>query len=165
MTPKHVVQAVREMGANDTDLLVVTGGEPMAQQSGVREIVALWAGDVQIETNGTLAPKTGGVTYVVSPHLSNGGGKAGPIRIDVLKQYASLGAHFKFVATLKTINEAAALVEQVGVARNKVWLMPEGTTNESVAEGLSQLAPEAIKHGWNITTRLQVQLWGDKRGK
>jgi hypothetical protein len=42
--------------------------------------------------------------------------------------------------------------------------MPEGTKARVVAERTAKLADDVIARGWNLTTRLHVLAWGDKRG-
>jgi organic radical activating enzyme len=42
--------------------------------------------------------------------------------------------------------------------------MPEGTDPAAVGERLRQLAPDVLARGWNLTPRLHILLWGDRRG-
>jgi hypothetical protein len=43
--------------------------------------------------------------------------------------------------------------------------MPEGVTDEGVTAGLRAVADETLRRGWNLTGRLHVLLWGDRRGR
>jgi 7-carboxy-7-deazaguanine synthase len=159
--------------ARDADLIVITGGEPLIQQRRLLPLVAALraAGRrVEIETNGTIAA-TGELAeqvsgFNVSPKLAGSGVTADRrIRPAALTSLRDTGkATFKFViATPGDIEELVALQERHRLA--PIWVMPEGTTAERVADGLRALAEPALAHGWNLTPRLHVLLWGDQRGR
>jgi 7-carboxy-7-deazaguanine synthase len=159
--------------AHDADLIVITGGEPLIQQRRLLPLVVALrnAGRrVEIETNGTIAPTNELAEQVsgfnVSPKLAGSGVAADQrIRPAALASLRDTGkATFKFViAVPDDIQELAALQRQHRLA--PVWVMPEGTTAERVADGLRALAEPALAHGWNLTPRLHVLLWGDQRGR
>jgi 7-cyano-7-deazaguanosine (preQ0) biosynthesis protein QueE len=161
-----VADVVAQVEAMDVPMVVVTGGEPMLQQSALIDLVAaLKPRRIEVETAGTVAPRSELVALVdqwnVSPKLANSGN---PLdrrhKRDVLRAFADTGnAVFKFVA-----ESAADLDEIASFGVEPVWVMPQGTTPEAVREGLARLADEVIARGWNLTTRLHVEVWGDKRG-
>ena len=163
LTAHEIIANMNSMGATDSDLLVITGGEPTTQQSEVNALTLAWAGPVQIETNGTVLPQPVGATYVVSPHLANSGTKHNPIRLAALAAYAEHGAHFKFVATPDMLDEVQGVVDAIGVRPENVWIMPEGTNSATILESTRMLAPETIQRGWNLSTRLHVLIWGNSR--
>lgn len=155
-------------------LLVITGGEPMLQQRALTELLLLMGGscDVQIETNGTIAPRCEFTRYVnqfvVSPHLpSSAGVMKGAISVPLLAEYLDTGkAVLKFViANAADIDDVAGLLLMLGrgLTRDRVWVMPEGTTPDAIAEGLRWLTPVTINHGWHLGTRLHVTIWGNER--
>jgi 7-carboxy-7-deazaguanine synthase len=162
-----VAEITAQVEAMDVPMVVVTGGEPLLQQSGLSELLLTLSPRhrIEVETAGTIAPSPELVGLVdqfnVSPKLGNSGN---PIdrrhQPDVLRALEATGkAVFKFVVTgPHELDEVAAF----GVA--PVWVMPEGTTAERVRAGLAALADPVIERGWNLTTRLHVELWGDKRG-
>lgn len=45
-----------------------------------------------------------------------------------------------------------------------IYLMPAGKNNEELAESTLVAATTAINNGWRYTDRLQIRIWGDKRG-
>lgn len=45
-----------------------------------------------------------------------------------------------------------------------VMLMPEGTTVEQITKNAQEAAQVCIERGWNLTDRLHIRIWGDKRG-
>lgn len=162
-----VAEVAAQVDAMDVPLVVVTGGEPLLQQSGLSELLLTWSGRyrVEVETAGTIAPSPELVGLVdqfnVSPKLANSGNPAEHRwKPDVLAAFMATGkAVFKFVvAGPHELDEVAAF----GV--EPVWVMPEGTTAEAVRAGLAALADPVIERGWSLTTRLHVELWGDKRG-
>lgn len=153
-------------------LLVITGGEPLAQREAVTVLGRLaQAGGmvVHVETNGTLAPDQafGSVDlFVVSPKLANSGDPAAKrIRPEALAAFAGTGkAVAKFVLSHEDDADEVAAVAALmpGVP---VWIMPEGRTPAAIDAGLRRLAPIAIDRGWHLSGRLHVTIWGDERGR
>lgn len=154
-----------------TDGVVITGGEPLLQRKAVVDLCeramdrAWW---VQIETNGLHPPPVGlpaGTMIVASPKLSGSGmPRERAIRVDSLSALVDWGAHFKFVVTGQAdVDEAGALVAEVGIPGSRVWLMPEGKTADWVESGLPAVADEALRLGWNLSGRMHVAIWGDRR--
>ena len=164
---------VAEIEAMAVDRVVITGGEPLLQQRRLQPFLTAagergWA--VEIETNGTLAPSAGTTALVeqfnVSPKLANSGVPADRRVVpDALASFVASGkAIFKFVATsLDDLDEVQQLADTHHLT--PVWVMPEGTTAEAVLDGGRRLADEVVARGWSFSTRLQVLLWGDERGR
>jgi 7-cyano-7-deazaguanosine (preQ0) biosynthesis protein QueE len=159
---------VAEIEAMDVPLVVVTGGEPLLQQSALVPLLAALAQPgrrIEVETAGTLAPSPELVALVdqfnVSPKLANSGNPVERrLHPDVLAALAATGkAIFKFVvADVAELDEVAAF----GLA--PVWIMPEGTDPAVVQRRLAELVEPVLARGWNLTPRLHVAIWGDKRG-
>jgi 7-carboxy-7-deazaguanine synthase len=157
----------------EADLVVITGGEPMIQHHRLRELAAelVTAGRrVEVETNGTVAPNAALIdvisTFNVSPKLSGSGiPEHRRLRRPALAAFRDCDkAVFKFVITGPAdIEELIRLQAELSLRR--VWVMPEGTTEASTLAGLRELAEPALAHGWNLTSRLHVLLWGDERGR
>jgi 7-carboxy-7-deazaguanine synthase len=57
------------------------------------------------------------------------------------------------------------MLEDLGADRQKVVLMPEGTTAQAVQERGRWLAEIAKKELFRLSPRLHVDLWGDQRGR
>ena len=73
---------------------------------------------------------------------------------------------FKFVAvTLACLDEIEELQQEYELASDRVWVMPEGTSVARLQSVSAELAREVLYRGWNLTTRLHIQLWGDARGR
>lgn len=154
-------------------LVVITGGEPLLQQTALVPLIArlVAAGRrVEIETNGTVMPAaelTGAVTqFNVSPKLSRSGVPQHKRLVPAaLSSLAATGkAVFKFVICRRDeITEVATLEKAYGLA--PIWVMAEGTTQAAALEGMRALADEGLARGWCLSARLHVLLWGDARGR
>jgi organic radical activating enzyme len=153
------------LDAMDPGRVVITGGEPLLQQTRLGPLLAHCAArgwPVEVETNGTIAPAISVAQFNVSPKLANSGIERGRrIKPDVLAAFMATGrAVFKFV-----VAGAADLDEIAGLGVAPVWVMPEGTTPEAILAGLRALADPVAARGWNLGTRLHVLVWGDERGR
>jgi organic radical activating enzyme len=153
-------------------MVVISGGEPLGQQARLVPLVrALTTAGrrIEIETNGTVAPHAdlvaAGVRFNVSPKLSHAGDRESRrLRPAALSALAAVpGTAFKFVCrTPADLDEVASLVAAYGI--RPVWIMPEGRTRDELSKGLITLGDDAVARGWNLTTRLHVAVWGDRRG-
>ncbi|GAC1602974.1 MAG: 7-carboxy-7-deazaguanine synthase QueE [Acidimicrobiales bacterium] len=167
-----VGEVIGRLDAIAAPLLVITGGEPLAQQrslGGLLDHAARRNWRVEIETNGTMGPSpevaAGVSAFNVSPKLANSGIDASRrIKPEALRSLTATGrAHAKFVVVAPgELDEVAAIVELAGFT--DVWIMPEATSAAALASGLAALAPAVLGRGWNLSSRLHVQLWGDARG-
>jgi organic radical activating enzyme len=163
-----------------TRMVVITGGEPLLQGSRLVSLLfeLLNAGyRIEIETNGTILPawsKTSlglelleDIHFNVSPKLSNSGN-------DVLKRInpkamdwfvANPNAVFKFVClNEKDLKEIEAYQYDFEIPSSRIYVMPEGRSNSEIQNHLGLLASSVLRKEWNLTTRLQVVLYGDRRG-
>lgn len=165
----HPDDLAAQLRAMDVPLVVVTGGEPLLQQTHLGPLLAQLQGmDIEIETAGTLPPDptiTDLVTrFNVSPKLANSGNPAERrYKPDVLRAFEATGkAIFKFVVT-DDFTEVDIVVADNRLTN--VWIMPEGTDGPTVIERTHALAAPTAERGWNLTTRLHVLLWGNERGR
>ena len=164
-----VAEMVRAQG---TDMLVVSGGEPLLQQRRLAPLLRELGADgmrIEIETAGTLSPLPALVDAVaqfnVSPKLSNSGNalqrRYRPRALDDLQRTGR--AVWKFVAVgTADLDEIGVLVARHHLA--PVYVMPEGTSAETVIARSRELAGAVLARGWNLTSRLHVLLHGNRRG-
>jgi 7-cyano-7-deazaguanosine (preQ0) biosynthesis protein QueE len=160
-----------EIRAMDVPLVVLTGGEPLLQQSRLIDLLTELKADhrIEIETAGTIAPTEALVAFVdqfnVSPKLANSGNPLDQrYKPKVLRAFEATGkAVFKFVALAPSdLDEVQTIVDECRL--DQVWVMPEGTNVDTVMARGRELIDAVNARGWNLTTRLHILLWGDKRG-
>lgn len=154
------------------DRLVITGGEPLLQAPALVKLLDLLPDiAVEIETNGTTraTPRLDIRIdqFNVSPKLSHSGNPANlallPERLDA---YATdPRAWFKFViAQPADVEEVLTLRDRYRFQADHVFLMPEGTDSETIRTREKWLAPLCLKHGFRLSDRLHIHLFGDTRG-
>lgn len=154
--------------------LVVTGGEPLVQQRPLTSLLERLKGHgfwIEVETNGTVVPgkKLLGVVdhWSVSPKLENSGNPM-PSRENprVLRLFRDLpSAHFKYV--IEKADDLAglqAVMERYEIPPDKVILMPQARDRETLLEKSKWLVDICKDEGYFFSTRLQVLLWGNRRG-
>lgn len=166
MEVADVHTALDGLGAREGNLLVITGGEPMLQRKALEALLWDLPLDVEIETNGTIAPPANWfVRYNVSPKISNSSNlTAKRFNLEALEEFARRDSIFKFVvSSADDIPEIDFIVDKAGIRPSSVWLMPEGTTIGRMLESGPRVAQWAIDSGYNFTSRLHVLTWGNER--
>ena len=151
--------------------LVITGGEPLLQAPALARLLELLPDvSVEIETNGTTkAPAPLDIRidqFNVSPKLAHSGNPAElallPERLDAYA--ADPRAWFKFViAEPADVDEVLALRDRYRFRPGHVFLMAEGTDSETLREREKWLAPLCVRHGFRLSDRLHIHLFGDTR--
>jgi organic radical activating enzyme len=154
------------------DRLVITGGEPLLQGAALARMVALLDGvSVEIETNGTVAPHALldplVSQYNVSPKLRHSRNSPDialiPERISAWVKEPK--AWFKFViAAPEDLAEVLELQQVHAIAGARIFLMPEGTDSATLRERERWLAPLCLDHGFRMSDRMHIHLYGDTRG-
>jgi organic radical activating enzyme len=152
--------------------IVITGGEPLLQGGALGELLSLLPDiAVEIETNGTVRPAASLDArvdqYNVSPKLAHSGNAAELTLIEErLDAFASdPRAFFKFViAEPSDVDEVLTLAERHRFDKTRVFLMPEGTKSEVLRTRAAWLAPLCLEHGFRLSDRLHIHLYGDERG-
>lgn len=152
--------------------LIVTGGEPLLQATALAKLLELLPDmTVEVETNGTTtAPARLDIRidqYNVSPKLAHSGNAAELALIpERLRSYAAdARAFFKFVvASPADVGEVAGLVRAHALPPKRVFLMPEGIDSATLREREKWLVPLCLEHGFRMSDRLHIHLFGDTRG-
>jgi 7-carboxy-7-deazaguanine synthase len=176
LSNRSVDGVVDQVAALDVPLVVISGGEPLLQRRGLEELVPRLTDkglDVEIETNGTRPPldlshaRLGWVRYNVSPKLHSSEVTQERAWIpEAIAALLAVGSVWKFV--VGSDHDAAdvlTFVRRFEIPDQRVWIMPEGRTATEVGVHTHDAAQLALDHGWNVTTRLQVILWGTERGR
>ncbi len=169
-TERTLADAFDELEAmGGAPLLVVTGGEPLAHP-GIRAVLEAalerWE-RVEVETSGLCPPPLAhpALFYNWSPKLPS-----------VTARWADTWQHSaRFVADARTTvklvvgdlrdeADALRLMEEHHLPRASVTLMPEGMTDAQLRENAARLAEVCKRETLRFSPRLQVWLWGAKRG-
>ena len=179
--------------------LVITGGEPLLKgfQPGVVELIThpdLCTRFVTFETNGTQKfsfndliahksqdtyieyhrkygiNKNSGVTFSVSPKLSNSGEKwseaISPGALLSYNTWPKSYLYLKFVVRdeedMKDVEQAVKTYDHAGVNIDAIYLMPE--TGDASVDTEHTVAQLALKYGYKYSPRLQINLFGNEWG-
>lgn len=184
--PEMTLESIlAEVAKHPARHVVVTGGEPMIAK-GILELITMLQAQrkhVTIETAGTVSP--GGLRVdlaSLSPKLANstpGEDKAGAAWVQrheqtrlqpaVLREWleTALDYQLKFVISGEAdLSEARAVVASIGipVPPEKVLLMPEGISLEAMRSRYPLLVKACLTHGYRLSPRLHIELFGNKRG-
>jgi 7-carboxy-7-deazaguanine synthase len=172
LTQMNYEQAWEKLCSHGTDMLVVSGGEPLLQQAALVPLLELAANAgwrIEIETAGTIAPRAEVARSIdqfnISPKLGNSGNrKEDRLVMEALEALVATGkAIFKFVACeIADLDEIEWLVTDFQLS--PVYVMPEGVTAEAVTARMGAIAAGVLTRGWNLTTRLHVLVYGNRRG-
>lgn len=156
--------------------VVITGGEPLLQQSAFLDMIRLIRAELphcafEVESNATLIPSPEFAATVtqfnVSPKLANAGmPESLRVQPDALRFFANLPhAWFKFVvATPADLAEIQSLQTRFAIPRERILLMPEGRTAAELDRSTPWLASICRDLGFRFCDRLQIRIWGDRRG-
>ena len=167
-------QAEREILGHNCKYLVVTGGEPMIQQSQLLPLLERLKNKgfgIEVETNGTIMPDPELSNLIdhwsVSPKLANSGNPR-PWR-EVPEVYAFFAdlpsSHFKYVIENENdLAEVQGIAEKYNLAPEKIILMPEAQNRDVLLERSRWLVELCKSRGYRFSTRLQILLWGNRRG-
>lgn len=182
ITFEEVNQAIIELDAHPNARLIITGGEPLVQQKQIMEYIYEYPDDftyIDIETNGTIKPSDEFVSLInyfsVSTKLEN---SDNPLKMrerpNAYKYWVELinccedniaEPFFKFVVCSdKDLEEIQRLQKTYDIPSKSIYLMPEATTVQEMCDKGDWIAKICMEYGYNMTTRMQLLNWGDKRG-
>jgi 7-carboxy-7-deazaguanine synthase len=173
---------------SNIDHIVITGGEPLLQQDKLVLLITSLKEKrkkesnnpnpyhVEIETNGTIAPLKEIIGLVdqwnISPKTSNSNNEKQGIDLEryykkSLDFYIDLkNAFFKFVVDkFDDIKEIDILIQKYHLPKEQIVLMPQAITKEKLLEKTLWIEEYAKTKGFTFSSRLQVLLWNNQRGK
>ena len=169
LSPEDAAARIAALGQKR---LVITGGEPLLQAPALAEMLAhLPDISVEIETNGTVAPPARLDVrvdqYNVSPKLAHSGNPADlalvPERLDAWA--TDPRAFLKFViAQPADVDEVLALQARYRFPAARTYLMAEGTDSATLRARQQWLSNLCLEHGFRLSDRLHIHLYGDTRG-
>lgn len=169
LEPAEVAARIEKLGQKR---LVITGGEPLMQAGKLAEMLEFLPDmRVEIETNGTVdAVARLDIRvdqYNVSPKLAHSGNPAELALIPhMLDRWATdERAFFKFViAEPGDVDQVLAIQRAHAILPARIFLMPEGTDSATLREREEWLVPLCLEHGFRLSDRLHIHLFGDTRG-
>lgn len=161
--------------------VIITGGEPLLQQKEVGLLIDKLVKDnkditIEIETNGTIKPNFRknfeNIIFNISPKLKNSGNAyEDRIKRDVLEWYIKhdieykQSINFKFVVSNENdISEVEILLSDIGIPKYMVWFMPLGVDSGEQLVKLREIANYAMILGVNLSPRMHILIYGNKRG-
>ena len=178
---RSVNEILAEVKSRPAKHVVVTGGEPLL----AHEIEELTHGlkhegfHITIETAATIFKPVTCDLMSMSPKLSNSTpwkrarGRFAKMHAEhrmnllVIQEFIDCYDYqLKFVADkrqdLSEIEKVLANLERV--ERSRVLIMPQGRTKKELRERAPWIVGLCKKHGFSYTPRLQIELWGNRRG-
>lgn len=157
------------LALGSSSLLVVTGGEPL-EHPGIVELLeqglARWP-RVEVETSGIAAPPLSHerLSYNVSPKLPSATPRWSETWRHVAAWVHEPRATFKVVVgDPPDADDVLRLMDLHAVPRERVMLMPEGLSDDTVRAHARDVAELCKREGLRMSPRLHVWMWGAKRG-
>lgn len=153
----------------EAPLLVVTGGEPLSHDGIVpllEAALARWS-RVEVETSGLEPPplRHERLHYNWSPKLASVTPRADATWAHAHEFLADPNTSVKIVVRDdRDADEALARAGEHAIPRARLWLMPEGLTDEQLRARGAWLAERCKRDGVRFSPRLHVWLWGARRG-
>jgi 7-carboxy-7-deazaguanine synthase len=156
--------------------IVITGGEPMIAPGVVELSERLRARGLHItfETAGTVFASVACDLMSISPKLANSTpdgvfhDRHEQLRIqpEILQRLTrEYDYQLKFVvAQPQDLAELQVIVSQLNAPADKVILMPEGISSDTLSERGAWIAELCKEHGYRFGPRLHVYLYGNRRG-
>lgn len=149
----------------------ITGGEPLIQQREIVRLIKLYKPEwVEVETNGTVLLELETLQLInqfnVSPKEKRFQPKnlnPNPELLDSPMRSASFIAKFVY-SDKKSERFITNTVKRFMIPTEKVWIMPEGISKKQIEKKEKEVWNYCLKKGYNYSPRLQVTLYGKKKG-
>jgi len=155
MSTKEIIKEIKKYPAKH---LIITGGEPLIQQSGLKELLTELKGYfVEMETSGSLKSHLDDFIdqYNCSPKMKNSGNKTFN-----LEKFPQEKTYYKFVVSEeKDLQEIMALK----LPKDRIILMPEGTKKSELNKRSKWLIEICKQENFRFSPRLHINIWGNKR--
>jgi 7-carboxy-7-deazaguanine synthase len=162
------------------DHVVLTGGEPLLPLGMVELVRRLRSASmhVTIETAGTVYRDAMCDLVSISPKLAGSGPKADSSkehqrheaarwRPQVIRQLIANAADHQLKFVVEDENDfadAVAAANEIGVAAENVWIMPQGTSEVEIDSKANWLAALCDDYGYRYCDRMHIRWYGNRRG-
>lgn len=147
----------------------MTGGEPLEHPH--IDTVLSWAASswarVEVETSGFCPPPESGtnVSWNWSPKLSSVTPHSSRTWLHADRLLERKASVCKLVIDNEDDwTESLALILKYRIPATRVYVVPQGLRPADVETRAKWLAPRCIEHGFRLSFRLHVLLWGGRRG-
>lgn len=177
MTIDSLADAAKSSGC---DHVVLTGGEPLLPM-GVVELVRRMRDatlHVTIETAGSVFRDAFADLVSISPKLAGSGPKtdsprehqrheASRWRPQVIRQLIANSQDHQLKFVIDDANDfadAVSAANEIGVAAQNVWIMPQGTSESDLDARARWLIPLCDDHGYQFCDRMHIRWYGNRRG-
>ena len=160
--------------------VTITGGEPMLQKDVAPLVDALRERGhfVAIETAGTIYhDEVRPDFFSLSPKLRNSYPSKEDDRelrihrsnntFDQLRRFIDSGVDYQFKFVVQgddDTEEILSVINRFRIDKEKVFLMPEGTSVEPLKSRALVVSDICKREGLAYSARLQIDLWGNRRG-
>ena len=159
----------------DTKHCVITGGEPLIQQTKLIPLLSNLKNEdyfIEVETNGTILPSEMLERFVdrwnVSPKLQNSSISKQYREVQSCMEYYAKNskAVIKFVICNQSdLAEVKTLVGKYKLKSQRIILMPEGNSAAEIIEKSKWLAEICQSNGYRLSVRLHTLIWSGTRAK
>jgi 7-carboxy-7-deazaguanine synthase len=176
LTVEQIVDRLDMLNVFNINNVVITGGEPFLQKNVVDLINVLSKKySVTVETNGTIYRENNAQLISISPKLSSSTPKTCiksrniHVRNRVYDKtinefYKNNKCQIKFVYSCEDdIIEINKFVKKHGIKNEDVYLMPQGDISKKILENTRSCFEACIKNNYNMTHRLHILAYEDKR--
>lgn len=168
----------KQIEATAAPHVVLTGGEPMLapQLTELTEVCRAACKVITIETAGTVDRSVECDLMAISPKMKNStpDDRAWSKRHEETRhQPAVIRSLFdRYEAILKFVIDTEADVDEVAkyleqfpaIDASNVWLMPQARTREELQQKTTMVSEAASRRGFQFSTRLHIEQFGNKRG-
>lgn len=173
---------------NTSPQMCFTGGEPMMQQKAMAAVLRELSEkakrtipQITIESNATkpvdraafaeIRDRVEHIHFAMSPKLFSVSGEKDAVKQSIIEQYVEVSdtAAIKFVhnGTKKAWNELASYEEWLSTLPEHVtlWVMPVGgTLEDQMLSSVADIANEAMRRGYRVSTRAHAYVYGNQMG-
>ncbi|WP_372722267.1 7-carboxy-7-deazaguanine synthase QueE [Novipirellula sp.] len=173
-----LVESISDSGVRH---VVLTGGEPLLPKESVLlcEMLRERGYHITIETAGTMDRTIACDLMSISPKFRTSTPDAEqhprwselheqrrmPIGTMQKLMQQSVDYQVKFVVDgERDLQELQEVVSQLDVPASKVWVMPQGISNEDLDQAATWLRPWTAEHGFQYCDRMQIRWYGNRRG-
>jgi 7-carboxy-7-deazaguanine synthase len=166
MPLEALLRRVKDASAQN---VVVTGGEPLEHPALEPLIAGLHAlgRRIEVETAGIHVPPPLPVDqWNVSLKLAHSGVPLERrLRPEAIERFRELGAAFKFVVgDERDVDEVLAIQARHGLPSDRILLMPLGMLREEQQALMPRVVEWCRRHGFRVSPRLHILIWGPRRG-